>query len=60
MIDIKTTRSSYEMIDEEWEVFLYKLKKENVNEYIKIQDEKYIPILRKAYIILNYKLTYER
>lgn len=45
------------MIDEEWHLFLDKLKKENVNEYIKIQDEKYIPILRKAYIMLNYNIN---
>lgn len=59
MTDIKTTQSSYQMIDEEWNLFLDKLKKENVNEYIKIQDEKHIPILRKAFIILNYKTTDE-
>ncbi len=57
MHDIKTTRSSYQMIDEEWHLFLDKLNKENVNEYIKIQDEKYIPILRKAYNMLNYNIN---
>lgn len=57
MNDIKTTQYSYRLIDEEWNLFLDKLKKENVNEYIKIQDEKHIPILRKAYIMLNYNIN---
>lgn len=49
-------------IDENFNIVggeILKLKKENVNEYIKIQDEKHIPILRKTFIMLNYKTTDE-